>query len=139
MPAGTPLFDSIVVFENYPAELSAQMPGHALRMDMIRAINKIDYPLALQVATGQSLTLKLMYDAGRFEPAAIARIAGHLRILLEQIVSDPDRMVADVPLVSEVERRTLVSGFNATAADYPQERPEVGLGPAPLKGVDIQD
>ncbi|HEY4748702.1 MAG TPA: condensation domain-containing protein, partial [Steroidobacteraceae bacterium] len=122
VPAGTPLFDSIVVFENYPAELSTQVPGHALRMDMIHAINRINYPLALQVATGQSLSLKLMYDAGRFEPAAITRIAEHLRTLLDEIVSDPDRAVADVPLLSEAERRMLVSGFNATATDYPHQR-----------------
>src|SRR5439155_19413074 len=49
VPAGTPLFDSIVVFENYPAELSAQAPDHAIRIDMIRAVNRINYPLALQV------------------------------------------------------------------------------------------
>ncbi|MEH2536065.1 amino acid adenylation domain-containing protein/non-ribosomal peptide synthase protein (TIGR01720 family) [Bradyrhizobium sp. AZCC 1588] len=119
VPAGTPLFDSIVVFENYPAELSAQVPGHAIRIDMIRAVNRINYPLALQVATGRSLSLKLMYDANRFESDAIVRLAGHLRILLEGIVADPERPLSALALLSEAEHRQLV-GFNDTAAEYPR-------------------
>ncbi|HEU0150127.1 MAG TPA: amino acid adenylation domain-containing protein, partial [Bradyrhizobium sp.] len=120
VPSGTPLFDSIVVFENYPSELSAQAPDHAIRIDMIRAINRINYPLALQVATGQSLALKLMYDAGRFDGDAIARLGGHLRLLLAGIIAHPQAQLSALPLLDDAEREQVVAGFNATAAEYPQ-------------------
>ncbi len=89
VPSGTPLFESIVVFENYPAELSAQAPDHAVHIDMIRAVNRINYPLALQAAIGRSLSLKLMYDASRFESEMVARLAGHLMRLLQGIIDNP--------------------------------------------------
>ncbi|WP_257168770.1 non-ribosomal peptide synthetase [Bradyrhizobium sp. SRS-191] len=120
VPGGTPLFDSIVVFENYPAELQAQAEDHTIRLDMIRAINRINYPLALQVAMGASPSLKLMYDPARFEQASIAKLVAHLVRLLGEIVVDPARPTSAIPLLSDDERQQVVRGFNATAASYPQ-------------------
>jgi non-ribosomal peptide synthetase component F len=120
VPSGTSLFESIVVFENYPAELSAQAPDHAVHIDMIRAINRINYPLALQVAIGRSLSLKLMYDASRFESDAIERLMDHLMRLLEGIIDHPQAQLSELSLLDNAEREQVVSRFNATAVSYPQ-------------------
>jgi amino acid adenylation domain-containing protein len=123
VPAGTSLFDSIVVFENYPAELSAMSAAsQTIRIFDVQAVERTNYPLTLQVAIGQTLSLKLTSDIDRFEDSAIDRLIEHFSRLLQEIVTDADRAVADVPLLSEAERRMLVSGFNATATDYPRER-----------------
>ncbi|WP_315787594.1 MULTISPECIES: non-ribosomal peptide synthetase, partial [unclassified Bradyrhizobium] len=116
---GTPLFDSIVVFENYPAELQAQARDHTIRLDMIRAVNRINYPLALQVAMGAAPSLKLMYDPARFGESSIATLARHLRRLLGEIIADPARPISAIPLLSGDERQQVVRDFNATAVNYP--------------------
>ncbi|WP_050886432.1 non-ribosomal peptide synthetase, partial [Bradyrhizobium sp. STM 3843] len=120
VPAGTPLFESIVVFENYPDEMSAGGGERAIRMDMIRAVNRINYPLALQVAIGEAPTMKIMYDAGRFDRDAIARLAGHFARLLGEIVADPARPLSALSPLGEDERHQVVTAFNATAVKYPQ-------------------
>ncbi|WP_315729489.1 MULTISPECIES: non-ribosomal peptide synthetase, partial [unclassified Bradyrhizobium] len=120
LPAATPLFESIVVFENYPDEMSAGGADHAVRVDMIRAVNRINYPLALQVAVGETLAMKIMYDGGRFDGDAIARLAWHLQHLLSTIVADADRPLSALSLLSDAEQQQVVSAFNATAAGTPQ-------------------
>src|SRR5258708_1793485 len=63
VPAGTPLFDSIVAFENYPVELSAMTAAsQTIRIADVQAVERTNYPLTLQVAVGQTLWLKLIYD-----------------------------------------------------------------------------
>jgi len=51
--------------------------------------------------TGQGLHGVFEYSTDLFEAATIARMATHLRILLEAIVADPDRPLGGLPLVSE--------------------------------------
>ena len=51
--------------------------------------------------TGQGLHGVFEYSTDLFEAATIARMATHLRILLDGIVADPDRPLGDLPLASE--------------------------------------
>jgi amino acid adenylation domain-containing protein/non-ribosomal peptide synthase protein (TIGR01720 family) len=117
VPAGTPLFDSIVVFENFPAELAAAEVG--LRLDDIRAVNRLNYPLALQVATEPALVMKLMFDASHYGRDDIARVARHLSRLLAGIIADRQRSLAAVPMLDETERRQMLVEWNDTVAPYP--------------------
>src|SRR5439155_21636487 len=53
VPAGTPLFDSIVAFENYPAEMSALSElTRTIRITEVRPLERTNYPLTLQVTVG---------------------------------------------------------------------------------------
>ena len=62
------------------------------------------------------------YATDLFEPDTIERLVGHYRTLLEGIVSDADRRVSELPLLSDAERHRLVVEWNATAADYPRDK-----------------
>src|SRR5262249_52499111 len=61
LPAGTTLFDSILVFENYPInnEVAA---AHGLQLSKLHAIETTNFPLALIVGPSQQLSLELGYD-----------------------------------------------------------------------------
>src|SRR6202043_2719458 len=93
-----------------------------IRIADVQAVERTNYPLTLQVAVGRTPSLKLIYDTDRFEHSAIDRLIEHFSRLFQEIVTDGGRLVADVPLLSAAERRMLVSGFNATATDYPHQR-----------------
>jgi non-ribosomal peptide synthetase component F len=47
---------------------------------------------------------------------------GHFQTLLEGIALDPDRRLSALPLLSHEERNRSLMGWNATAADYPEDR-----------------
>jgi amino acid adenylation domain-containing protein/non-ribosomal peptide synthase protein (TIGR01720 family) len=85
LPARTGLFDSIVVFENYPFDREA-LAAQGLRVAELTAVEITNYPLTL-VAHGSAradepLTLLLGYDPALFDPATAEALAGELVDLL---------------------------------------------------------
>src|SRR6185436_18684418 len=60
------------------------------------------------------------YNTDVFEAATIGRMLAHFQTLLESIIADPDRSIADMPLLPQPERRQVLVEWNATAVDYPR-------------------
>jgi amino acid adenylation domain-containing protein len=54
------------------------------------------------------------YDTDVFEPDTIARMAAHLRILLEEIVADPEVRISRLSLLPTWERRRVLADWNDT-------------------------
>jgi amino acid adenylation domain-containing protein len=117
---GLPLFESLLSFENYPAEWLS-LDDAALKIHGGRAIERTNYPLNLSVITGAELSLKLIYDTRRFDATTIERLAGHFKTLLQSMAADPAQPLADVALLTAAERRQLLVGWNTTDADYPRD------------------
>jgi amino acid adenylation domain-containing protein/non-ribosomal peptide synthase protein (TIGR01720 family) len=92
----TALFESILVFENYPAIswISASEPE--LRIANVQSRERSNYPLTLWVMPGRELHLKIGYDANRLHDAGIARLIREYRVLLEAIAANPEQTVAAV-------------------------------------------
>jgi amino acid adenylation domain-containing protein/non-ribosomal peptide synthase protein (TIGR01720 family) len=120
-PRGTSLFETILVFENYPidAVLHEQLGGLLIRD--IRSIEQTNYPLTVVAVPGEQLQLKIVYDRERFEPAVITCFLGHLCQLLESIATDPDQNLATVSMLTKPERQQVLQDWNATAAPYPSQ------------------
>jgi amino acid adenylation domain-containing protein/non-ribosomal peptide synthase protein (TIGR01720 family) len=115
VPNGVALFDSIVVFENYPMESSLPTDGHGdLRFTDLRAIDHTSYPLTVVASAGQTLQFRIGYDARRFEYAAIERLSGHLRnLLLGLATTGPHSRPCEVPLLDAAERQQLLDWSRA--------------------------
>jgi nonribosomal peptide synthetase DhbF len=62
----------------------------------------------------------LEYRSDLFEPETIERMAGHLRRLLEGIVSAPESRLSQLPMLTDEERRQLLVEWNDTARGVPQ-------------------
>ncbi|MEO1589878.1 MAG: condensation domain-containing protein, partial [Cyanobacteria bacterium J06632_22] len=92
--SGSDLFDSIVVFENYPTTAAADLP---FTVENARYIEQSNYPLALLVLPGTSLELILLYDTGRFEAGAIRNLLDHLTMLLTAFTEQPQAKLAELP------------------------------------------
>ncbi len=48
-------------------------------------------------------------------------MAGHFQILFANIVEQPERSIATLPMITDAERQQLLFAWNDTAADYPHE------------------
>src|SRR5271166_5486518 len=121
VPRGTPLFENLFVFENYPHGAPSERDA-SLRISGIQGNNRTHYPLLLIVLPGERLELRLAYNADRFGGEAIARLLGHVRTLLEGIVADPDRKIVDLPLLTAAERQRILVEWNDTQTDYPSDK-----------------
>ncbi|MEM1451769.1 MAG: amino acid adenylation domain-containing protein [Planctomycetota bacterium] len=113
LPAGTPLFDSILVFENHAIDVEADgAPGGMMVTDQ-RFVEHSNFPLAVLVLPGERLELTWIHDADRHAPDAIRRVAESVVAALESIADDPTRPVGAVNVLALTERdelRTLSSG-----------------------------
>src|SRR5437667_6441316 len=81
-----------------------------------------DFPIRLLAYDGQELSFKIEFDRRRLDDAAISRLLGHLRQLLEGIVTNPTETVGRLPILTEAERKELTIDWNKTSVDVPKRR-----------------
>jgi amino acid adenylation domain-containing protein len=104
----TPLFQVWFVLQNTPAP-SYELPGLTLNVsEPDKATAKFDLLLAISEADG-GLAGTLEYNSDLFDASTAARLAGHFERLLAAAVAEPERPVAELPLLSEGERAELVA------------------------------
>ncbi|HEX2091995.1 MAG TPA: amino acid adenylation domain-containing protein, partial [Longimicrobiaceae bacterium] len=121
---GAPLFESILVFENYPVEDAlAGMGERRFEVETVAGVEQTDYPLTLSMGPAgpeDGLALRATFARGRFETDAVERLLGFFHRVLEAFADDPGRPLGDVALLTDREREWVVNGeWNATGQDYP--------------------
>ena len=117
-----PLFQVSFGLENVPGR-ALQLPGLSISAvdDLDTGTAKFDLDFSLTERQG-SVDVVITYATDLFDAGTIERMAQHWQVLLEGIVADPQRRIADLPLLPEAERAQLLVQWNATAAEYPQQR-----------------
>ncbi|MDZ8093916.1 MAG: non-ribosomal peptide synthase/polyketide synthase [Nostoc sp. DedQUE05] len=122
VPRGTSLFESIVVFENYPVDADVLQGNKDFSLSNFRWIEQTNYPLTVLVSPGEQLSLRVMYDASRFEDGTISRMLGHFRTMLEAIATNPQQQISQLPILTKSEQQQLLVDWNDTQIDYPQDK-----------------
>ncbi|HXM57227.1 MAG TPA: amino acid adenylation domain-containing protein [Candidatus Dormibacteraeota bacterium] len=123
VPPGVPLFDSIIVFENFLLDRRLRSRGGAWSRREFTLRRQPGYPVVLYGFDEPRLLLKLIYDPGALESATAGRLLGNLERLLAGMAADPDRPLGALPMLGAAEERRQVVEWNAT--DHP--RPEAGV------------
>jgi amino acid adenylation domain-containing protein len=119
VPRGLPLFESILVFENFPAvDSSVKEQGKAFEISDVQTLEQTNYPLTILASSDAEASLTIRYDRSRFDDVTITRMLGHFQTLLSAVVSDPDQPVSRVPLLTAPEEHQVVTEFNQTQVDY---------------------
>ena len=122
IPPGVPLFESLVVFENYPREALSRDSRQSLRVKDVENFEETNYPLTVVAIPKQELLIQLIYDTGRFTQDTIERMAGHLQTILTGIVTEPLQRVTQLPILTTEEQHQLLVEWNNTEADYPLDK-----------------
>jgi non-ribosomal peptide synthetase component F len=107
------------VLQNTPPDL--KMPG--LSASYVRsptATAKFDLTLSM-FESAEVLEGTIEYRTDLFDADTIARMLAHFEVLLEGIVADPDQRIAQLPLLTEVERQQLLVDWNDTGKEFPNE------------------
>ncbi|MEU8437215.1 amino acid adenylation domain-containing protein [Streptomyces sp. NPDC029216] len=111
------LFDTIVVFENYPIDREGIVEANesaGFTIDAIRPFAGSHYPLTLN-SSDPYLRLSLDYQTTLFDRDAAEVLAARLVRVLEQILEDPKTPVGAMEVLSQEERHRLLVGVNDTA------------------------
>jgi amino acid adenylation domain-containing protein/non-ribosomal peptide synthase protein (TIGR01720 family) len=111
IPRGVPMFETVIVFQNFPVatsweELKNLQKGAGL-------LARTNMPLSVMVFPASEILVKLQYNRRRFDAATVARVLGHLRTVLDAMAGG--RLpVVDIPLLTAAERRQVVHEWNRT-------------------------
>jgi acyl carrier protein len=123
VPAGTPLFDSIVVFENYPRENPDFDLGGGSRLVVREVVEDTGYPLTLTILPRHpSIRLQLLYDSKLFSDDTATTLQGRLEAVLECIVEHADGVVRSVSALRREHADRLIATWNKSTAHVPAAR-----------------
>lgn len=110
---GAALFDSLLVFENYPLSSALQHGADAgLVFGPVASDERTHYAFTLIVVPGVELSLSGKYPLDTFDEWAGARLLECLENLLLAIAENPLRSVGDLPLLSVVDHQRQVQQWN---------------------------
>ena len=116
------LFDSLLVFENYPidAALDADQDAGIALESMGSAIAN-GYGLTLNVASADTLRMSCVYSGKVLDARAAGSLLGHLKAVLLQIASGA-ASVDDICLLDDGERQRMLVEWNDTGRAWADQR-----------------
>ncbi|WP_151772315.1 non-ribosomal peptide synthase/polyketide synthase [Streptomyces abyssomicinicus] len=120
VPPGSPLFHSMVAFENYPFD-EARTAVSGVRLAEVTSRDATNYPLVLRAFQGGRIGFDLAYDPGLFDAGTVRALAGRLRLLLTGFADAPGRPLRALPWTTPEERRRLLAGAGGTVHGRPAE------------------
>lgn len=142
IPRSSPLFESLVVFENYPAEAALMQARGVLQIEEVTTAEQTHYPLNLFAAltapvsgaiagtdkavdestdtASVQLSLKLLYACDRFTAPKMQRLLGHLETVLGSFaVADAAEItLGQLPLLTPAEKQQ-IEQWNQTKVNFP--------------------
>ena len=96
LPGHPSLFESIVVFENYPWTSFLKEGNTTLEIRNFRGGITTNYPLTLIVKPNHEFSIQLIYDSYRFNKNLIQAILKCLQALINRIVSNPEQSLSEL-------------------------------------------
>jgi amino acid adenylation domain-containing protein/non-ribosomal peptide synthase protein (TIGR01720 family) len=117
VPRGRRLFDSLVVFQNYPAD--APLASGGLRIEPRAQRLETDYPLTLVADASRELAVRAYFSRERFDAGAVAAALRQLAAVLASLPAAESQTPWEIPLLGDEERRQ-VAARPAAAGPQPE-------------------
>ncbi|SHL87069.1 non-ribosomal peptide synthetase [Mucilaginibacter sp. OK098] len=115
MDGNQQLFESLIIFENYPVDKSVDDGIKGLTISSAKFSEQTHYPVTLMVVPGEGLSFRISYDSSKFEKETINRVLRHLLNILNGFSADADQTLGEISLIGEEETAFVLNTFNAQA------------------------
>lgn len=128
LPPGVSLFDTLVVFENFPERAmrpfvthgdAGRSPPEGLALSAAAMDVPNDVPLVLLALPGDRLVLRVAYDPGIVPDAIAAQLPAQLATLLAEFSGDAERPLDSVTPLPPAERTRLLDEWSGASAEPP--------------------
>ncbi|MEV7872746.1 condensation domain-containing protein, partial [Streptomyces sp. NPDC088124] len=119
---GVSLFDSLVVFENYPVDTESAA-RHGLSVSGVQAVESTNYALTLVAsAMGDQLDMVLAYDPALFDAGTVENLAGRLNQAVTTLTEDGDAPLGGLSLLPDTEWQRVIQEWSGTVEEAPCHR-----------------
>lgn len=114
-----PLFNSIMVVENYPLDTSIRQVG-SLGIERYEMAESTHYGLTIGVQPEESgeIIIDFAYDPLSFSEAMITRLAGHFKQIVMQMCSETEMKICELGLLTVEEMNEIDNSFNKRISSY---------------------
>ncbi len=101
--AGQTMFDSIIVFENYPIERSMHRGDGALQFSGLKNVDVTNYPMDLSVLVEDTIQVEYTYMPSHFTAVQAAQIQAQFEHLLAALTRDATALLGSIDPVTELD------------------------------------
>ncbi len=121
-----PLFDVLFTYENFE-EASLQIPNVTLTpYNVGYTVSQFDIALFAIEKEGR-LNLRFNYSTKLFLKGTIKRFIAYFKTIIKSVLFEPAITIADISLITQVEREYLLKAFNNTEAEHFTGKTVLGL------------
>ena len=123
MPRERPLFESILVVENYPLRQMDRSLDAELVLAGLGTVERTHYPLTVVAMPAAALTLAMGFDRRRFGRSAVRRLLRELARTLAVLATSPERRLGELPRLGAEEIHQLHREWNDTRLPFAPPAP----------------
>ena len=120
------LFDTLLVFENYPVSKLIASREWSLEVGNIEITEQTNFPLTI-VINADELSIKFSYNTEILEEVYVTAISEQFEQVLLQIAGGVTGTLRNLRLLTAPQEEQLLKKFNNTAADYPLDKTIIDL------------
>ncbi|CAK15987.1 non-ribosomal peptide synthetase [Pseudomonas entomophila] len=102
------LFDSIIVFENYPIDERLKETGDStLQFGAVTGRDVTNYAMDLAVHLNDTLSIEFLYLRNRFSEASCAQVMASFEVLLQALIDTPQATLGSLATLDATQQRQL--------------------------------
>ncbi|HYO11588.1 MAG TPA: amino acid adenylation domain-containing protein, partial [Thermoanaerobaculia bacterium] len=122
VPRGTPLLESLLVYENFPVPTSLHQGDGELEVRDVQFMDMSNFPLTIKATPGARLRLRCVFDRTRIDPEPALRLLGHLGTLLGEMATDLERPLAELSHLTPPEWHQVLVEWNDSRVGWNADR-----------------
>jgi natural product biosynthesis luciferase-like monooxygenase protein/amino acid adenylation domain-containing protein len=124
-PSYSPIYQTLLIWDRPRTRNGEARAGHSQALSLEPfAYGQQGAPFDLTLTVFEiddRLSADFRYNVDLFDASTIARMAEHFLTLLDGITNNLDQHIRELPLLPDNVRQTLLTEWNATHCDYPQD------------------
>ncbi len=116
------LFDSLLVFENYPVSKLISSKSWSLQVENVGVKEQTNYPMSIIVGGTEELSIKFNYNTELIEQEYVKAIRDQFEYVLQQVTDGQADTINDIRVLTAPQEEQLLIAFNKTTSEYPHDR-----------------
>lgn len=113
-----PLFQSIVVVENYPLDRIVKQTSGSFFVESFDMDERNNFDLSLSVSLDDCIKLKLDYNRSLLDADNAERLLENVQQVISDLLRYPSKCLNEIVLLTPDEKRKVIVDFNGTKVSY---------------------